>query len=254
MEIIGDYHTHTIYSWKKGPSPKHAKGTIRENVQKAYEKGLKEIAITEHGPGHAVYGVNRNYLKEMREEIDRLNDEYNSLGLKILMGLESNIIGLDGKLDINDEDLKYLDILLMGYHYGATPNGLADGLGLYFLNPVSKLFTIGREKALDLNTKAYLRAMNNYDIDIITHPGSKAPIHIEEIAREAVKTDTILEISTKHSELSIESLNKIKHIEGVKYILNSDAHKPEDVGNVGVGMEKVLESKLNISKIVNVKK
>ena len=41
MLLTGDYHTHTIYS--------HGKGTVLENVMRAKEVGLQEIAITDHG-------------------------------------------------------------------------------------------------------------------------------------------------------------------------------------------------------------
>ena len=50
-ENFADYHTHTLYS--------HGKGTIQQNVEAAQRKGLKEIAITDHGPGHILYGVKR---------------------------------------------------------------------------------------------------------------------------------------------------------------------------------------------------
>ena len=51
MKLYGDYHTHTIYS--------HGSGTIRDNVEEALRKGLKEIGICDHGPGHYLYGVKR---------------------------------------------------------------------------------------------------------------------------------------------------------------------------------------------------
>ena len=35
----------------------------------------------------------------------------------------------------------------MGYHYGATPKGIRDGLGLYGLNPLSKCLSIYAKKA-----------------------------------------------------------------------------------------------------------
>lgn len=41
MEILGDYHTHTVFS--------HGHGSIEDNVKAAIKMGLKEIAITDHG-------------------------------------------------------------------------------------------------------------------------------------------------------------------------------------------------------------
>ena len=43
MYLTADYHTHTPYS--------HGKNTVLENAVAAKAKGLKEIAITDHGYG-----------------------------------------------------------------------------------------------------------------------------------------------------------------------------------------------------------
>lgn len=252
MKLIGDYHTHTIYSSTPKPSARHAKGTIRENAEVALAKGLKEIAITEHGPGHYLYGLRQKNIPKMRDEIDRLNQEFGPRGLKILLGIESNIIGLDGTLDIDEKFLKYMDVLLMGYHYGALPKGIRDGMGLYLLNPISKRIPIGKEKAMELNTKAYIKALKRYPVDLITHPGSKAKIDIVEVAREAYKRGTALEISSKHSELSVENIKKLLD-EDVIYMVNSDAHRPEDVGNVENGIRKAREAALPLDRIKNIK-
>lgn len=252
IKLMGDYHTHTIYSSAIKPSRRHAKGTIRENAQAALAKGLEEIGITEHGPSHYLYGVRRKNIKLMRDEIDRLNQEFGPKGLKILLGVESNIIGLDGRLDVDEEILKYTDILLMGYHYGAMPKGIVDGMGLYLLNPISKIFHIGKEKAKELNTKAYINALNKYPVDLITHPGSKAVVDIIEVAKEAYKFGTALEISSKHSELSVKNIEKLLN-EDVIYMVNSDAHRPEDVGNVEKGIEKAKKAGLPLDKIKNIK-
>ena len=47
--MIYDHHTHTVYS--------HGKGSIEDNVKVALSKGLKSVAITDHGPGHLTYGL-----------------------------------------------------------------------------------------------------------------------------------------------------------------------------------------------------
>lgn len=252
MKLIGDYHSHTIYSSYPRPSTKHARGTIRENAEVALKKGLEYLAITEHGPSHYIYGVNKKLFPKMRKEIDELNKEFIPKGLTILLGVESNIIGVDGTIDIDEEDLKYLDFLIMGYHYGAMPKNLKSLYGLYILQTFSKVTGLARSKAINIMTESFIRAMRKYPIDMLSHPGSKAPIDIEKVAKVAIEEDIALEISSKHDELSIESLLKIKDMD-VKLMLNSDAHYPDAVGNVKVGYNRAIKSGLDLRKITNLK-
>ncbi|MDY0236089.1 MAG: PHP domain-containing protein [Gudongella sp.] len=251
--LEGDYHTHTIYSSgfrKKGPH--HATGTIEDNVVVAYKKGLKTIVISDHGPGHYLYGLRLGYLEEIKDEIKRLREIYEPKGLRILLGLESNIIGVDGELDVDDKLLKELDILLMGYHYGAMPAGPRDAINLYWNTQISKLVESMSEKSKDVMTLAYIKAMQRYPIDIITHPGSKAEIHIKEVATEAIKYGTALEISSKHKELSVIALKEIKDIE-VELYINSDAHQPNWVGEYEKGIQKAISSGIDLNRIVNIR-
>lgn len=243
MQLTGDYHTHTIYS--------HGTGTIRDNVEVALNKGLKEIAICDHGPGHYLYGVKKEKLPIMREEIDRLNEEFIPKGIKILLGVEANLVGYDGSIDMDDNLIKLTDILLLGYHYGVTPNSIDDFLGMYIRNPISKVLPIGRKSLLELTTKAFIKAINKYPIDIITHPGSKAKLDIKTLAREAGKVGTALEINSKHSQLSIENI-MIASKEDVEFVVNSDAHKPDDVGNVEESLRRASVANLPVDKIRNI--
>lgn len=243
MKIIGDYHTHTIYS--------HGKGTIRDNVEKAFEIGLKEIAICDHGPGHFTYGVKREDIKKMRKEIDELNKEFQPKGLKILLGIEANIIGYDGTLDIDEEILEMLDILLLGYHFGAMPRTFKDGYKLYFLNFLSRIIPKMRESTRKMNTLALLRAMDRYPIDLITHPGSKVYVDIKKIAKKAKEKNTALEINSSHSHLTVEEI-EIALKEGVYFYINSDAHHPENVGNLKNGIERASKGKVPVERIRNI--
>ncbi|NLN14337.1 MAG: PHP domain-containing protein [Tissierellia bacterium] len=244
MELIGDYHTHTVYS--------HGEGTIRDNVEAALKKGLKEIAICDHGPGHFLYGVKKKNIPLMRGEIDRLNEEYAPKGIRILLGVEANLIGYDGTIDMDEDLIKMTDILLLGYHYGIIPNSLYDSFGMYVRNPLSKVLPLGRERMIELNTQAFVRAINRYKIDFITHPGSKARVDIRALAREAAKVGTALEINSKHSQLSVESI-RIAMEEDVDFVVNSDAHKPEEVGEVRVALERAKAAKLPLERIRNIR-
>lgn len=251
IRLKGDYHTHTIYSSGFKRKGTHAKGTIEENVAEAYAKGLETIVISEHGPGHYLYGLRLENLPIIKEEIIRLREIYEPKGLNILLGLESNLVGLDGELDVDEGIIKQLDILLMGYHYGATPGSIWDALGLYVTPQLAKMFAGTMEGSVERMTEAYIKAMDRYPINIITHPGSKAKIDIVEVAKKAARIGTALEISSKHDELSVKSLELIKDIPVMLY-LNSDAHDPANVGEVGRGIKKTEESGIDLNRIVNI--
>src|SRR5690606_22061075 len=117
--------------------------------------------------------------------------------------------------------------------------------------PISKFFYLGREKAKELNTRAYIKALNKYPINLISHPGSKARVDIVELAKEANKHNTYLEISAKHSQLSVESLKLLLDVD-VYFMVNSDAHEPEDIGNVDEALRRALEANLPLNRIVNI--
>ena len=117
IKVLGDYHTHTTYSSGYKKKGTHAIGSIEDNAKEALKKGLSTLVISEHGPGHYLYGVRKSNLSIMREEIKRLNEIYQPKGLRIILGVEANLVGLDGRLDVDEKFIKDLDILLMGYHY-----------------------------------------------------------------------------------------------------------------------------------------
>ncbi|RKD30115.1 PHP domain-containing protein [Thermohalobacter berrensis] len=241
MKIIGDFHTHTVYS--------HGKGTIRQNVESARKKGLKEIAICDHGPSHMGFGVKRENLKRMREEVDRLNSIYNDI--KILLGVEANIISYEGDIDVDDDIMKYLDILLVGFHFGAKPASISDALKLYGMNYAGKIIPSIGKTARYYNTQALVNAINRYNIDLITHPGAKVDIDTRKLAKAAAKRKTALEINASHGQLTVEYI-KIAMKEDVKFIISSDAHRPEDVGNLDEGIKRAKEAGLSVDRIINV--
>lgn len=243
MKIFGDYHTHTIYS--------HGKGTIKQNVESAIKKGLKEIVISDHGPGHVFYGVRVKHLKKMREEIERLRKEYPQI--KIMLGVEANVISVDGDIDIKDEDIKMLDKLLVGFHNGAMPKDFKSFYSLYLKNKLSKIIPSLRKECRIENTKALIKAINKYNIDIITHPGAKIDIDTRELARAAAKKGTVLEINSSHGYMTVEYV-KIAMEEGAYFAIDSDAHTPENVGNFEKGLKIAKEAGLSADRIINAQK
>ena len=229
MQILADYHTHTKYS--------HGKGTIEENVLEAISKGIKTIGISDHGYKHLAYGIKLNDIYKMREEIDKLNEKYSNI--EILLGMECNILDSYGNIDINDKIIENCDYIMAGYHFASTPTSCNN-------------YMIKNEKSKEYNTKAIINAMKNNDIFIITHPGDKGDVYIEEIAKVAKNTDTRLEINSSHGFLNSSQLVKIKGI-GNKFIIGSDAHIPQNVGNFDLAMKIVKEASVDLSLIENIK-
>ena len=112
--MVYDHHTHTIYS--------HGKGSIEDNVRVAAARGLKSVAVTDHGPGHLTYGLKTEKLPEMRREIARLKTVYPQV--EVLLGVEANTIRVEPYLDVHEENLKEFDIILAGYHFGILKAGM----------------------------------------------------------------------------------------------------------------------------------
>ncbi|NTW71725.1 MAG: PHP domain-containing protein [Eubacteriaceae bacterium] len=240
MKINSDLHTHTLYS--------HGKSTIEENVLSALSLGLKKIAITEHGLGHITYGVKKEDWVKMRQEVDQLKIKYPQI--KILLGVEANITGMKGTLDVTPDQEKNLDIINCGYHYGVRVDSIHDFFSFYLLNLLAKLIPAFKNKAREVNTRALLLAMDRYKINMITHPGAKVPIDIDKIARKAAEKKVLLEINAHHKHLNEEDLLKAMKYE-VRFSINSDAHHASHIGRLEEGIKIAEEAGLSYERIEN---
>lgn len=237
-KMVFDHHTHTVYS--------HGKGTIEDNVKVAVRKGLKSIAITDHGPGHLTYGIDRKKLTEMRSEIERLKVLYPQID--ILLGVEANTIRVAPYIDLEEEEKGQLDILLAGYHFGILKAGMIPN----YINSHTGLFG-GNSNLLVENTNMILNTLYENRINILTHPGDKGPFDIDDISRACEDTGTMIEINGKHKHLTVEEI-KIAAKYDVKFVIGSDAHVPEKVGEFREPLIRALEAGLDPERIVNIEK
>ncbi len=240
IKIIADYHTHTIYS--------HGKGTIMDNAIAARDKGLKEIAISDHGFRHFAFGVKKRDLEKIRKEIDGINERLTDI--KVLLGMECNIISRDGMIDMDASLLKYLDILALGFHMLVKPLSIADYYYIYGKHYMTKLNKKAAHDTIQSNTDMMIKAINNYKIDFITHPGARIPVDIVRLAGEAAKRGTALEINAKNNVMSVEEIKEAAK-QGAKFIISSDAHTPQDVGNFENALRLVEAANLTKEQIIN---
>ncbi len=246
MRAFADCHTHTIYSRHH-----HGKGTIQENAEAALTMGLEELWITDHGPGHIFFGVKRNLLPEIRQEVDRLNRLYEGK-LKIRLGVEANVMNYSGDIDVSPEDRSYLDRVNCGFHYGIVPTDLRSFFIFMVLNPLSKIVPSLRRYVRKRNTDALIAIIETHYIDIITHPGDKVAVDIKRLALAAHSHGTALEINASHTHMNLSEIEACLET-SVDMVINSDAHTPERVGNVADGIERAVACQVPITRLLNIK-
>ena len=213
MKSFIDLHCHTISSG-------HAYSTISENIEEAVKCKLKFLGMSDHAPNmpgasHLFHFYN---LKAIPKEIE---------SVKILKGVEANIIDYDGNIDIPDDLGEKLDYVIASMH----PPCVAFG-------------------SIEENTRAVIKAMNNKYVKIIGHPDdSRYPLDYEKIVKYAKEKNVLLEVN--NSSLNSDGyragaldnykimLNLCKKYK-VKVILGSDAHISYAVGKFH-NCEKLLK-------------
>ena len=241
FKITADYHTHTIYS-RVGPYF-HGKGKIVENVAAAVGKGLKEVAITDHGPSD-FYGLSLRRIPQMREDIAEAVKRFPRI--KVFLGVEADIVDSPNCLDVAKEDFALFDFVNAGYHY--VPNCHMIQNWLAFRLPCPDRI---KERLRKQNTDRIVRALKSNDIRILTHPGDKAYIDTHTVAKACEETGTLVEINARHRHPNCEEL-KVFASYDVKFVISSDAHKPEKVGRYVRSMALALSAGITPDRIVNI--
>lgn len=201
MKFLVDTHCHTISSG-------HAYSTILENAEAAAEKGLKIIAMTDHGPSMPG-GPHIFHIGNQRVIPDYIK------GVRVLKGVEANIMDHDGGLDLPESYLKRLEIVIASFHDVCIAPG-----------------------SVEENTRAMISAMLNPYVDIIAHPGNPDfPIDIDKLVQCAKDTGKLIEINNSSfigsRKGSADNCRRIaaKAVEnGVMLTAGSDSHICYDVG------------------------
>ena len=241
MKIYGDYHTHTIYS--------HGTGDIRDNVLSAVSSGLHDIAITDHGFSHVAYGVRRKKLGEMKAKIQSLREEFPNTG--IFLGIESNINGLNGAIDIRDEEKELFDIIIAGYHKAILPNKFSDLFRYHYSGLHEKLFGYPTQKMRARSTDTYIKAIEKHPIDILAHINYGLGVEVKPVAEACAQFGTFLELNGKRINMNKDEFLSVLDTK-VQFIIDSDAHSPERVGETSV-IKNFLDGYDIENRIVNIK-
>lgn len=200
MKIVVDSHTHSVSSG-------HAYSTVQEMAREAPVNGIEMFVLTDHGP--TMIGAPQLYhfgnLKALPREI---------YGVKILKGVEANILDFSGRLDMPDEYLKRLDFVLASLHDGSIEPG-----------------------AVEENTVALINILSNPLVDTIGHSGNPYyPIDIDRFVQAAKEYHKPIELNNSSFYFRKGSAERCREIAlkckcyGVPIVCGSDAHISFDVG------------------------
>ena len=63
-----------------------------------------------------------------------------------------------------------------------------------------------------------------------------------------------MEINTRHGHMTEEEIRIAAEVDGVRFIISSDAHTPDRVGDFKGGVDRAISAGLNPDRIVNIRK
>lgn len=226
-QLKGDLQMHT--TWSDGA------GSIAEMATAAIARGYQYIGITDHTKGLKIAGgIDESSLGRQGREIAKINQGYRKLGIDftVLRSAEVNL-SPDGGGDMDPAALGELDLVLGCFHSAL------------------------RRK--EDQTSRYIAGLRNPDIQILGHPQTRvwnyrAGLHADwsAVFAEAAKLGKAVEIDgyADRQDLRV-SLLKIARKEGTRISLGTDAHRPEQLQFMELGLAAALLGKIPAERIIN---
>ena len=195
LQIRADVHTHTVAST-------HGYSTITENAAAAKALGMKLLAVTDHGPAmpDAPHVWHFHNYKVLPREIS---------GIKMLYGVEADIIDENGTLDMDAHELSFCEWVIASYH----------------------MQCVQFERIPALVTQGYRKVCENPLVDVIGHPTTAMfPFDYEPVLKCFRETGKLVEINESSLRWKQGALENAKTFYALckKYeiplVMNTDAH------------------------------
>jgi DNA polymerase (family 10) len=218
-DIRGDLQMHT--TWSDGYA------SVEEMLDACVAQGYQYFAITDHSKALAMTGgLDEKKLLEQWHEMDEIVSRRNDITL--LRSMEV------GRLDLDDESLAALDIVLVSVH---SKFDLAPGK----------------------QTKRILKALEHPDVNILGHPTGRLinkrdpmDFDLDEVLQCAAEYGVAVELNAHPDRLDLKDTHLMKARElGVKIVIGTDAHRPEDLGLMRYGVDQARRAWLEKNHVLN---
>jgi DNA polymerase (family X) len=223
-EIRGDLHTHTTAT--------DGRADIATMAAAAKASGLEYIAITDHSRAIAMAnGLDEARALDHARAIRALNERVD--GITLLAGIECDIRA-DGSMDLAEDCLAQLDIVIASVHsaFNQEPEQMTERL---------------------------LRAIACRWVDILGHPTGRLILKrdacrfdAERVFTAAAAAGVALEINSQVDRLDLDDIHaRLAHERGASFVIDSDAHSPDALGNRRWGVAVARRAWLESTDVLN---
>ena len=224
-QIRGDLHMHTTAT--------DGRATLEEMAIAAREQGYEYIAITDHSKALAMaMGLDERRVVDFANTVRRIN-ETGDLGIRILSGLECDILR-DGEMDIAWDALAELDVVIGSVHNNMNmePEAMTDRL----------------LKALEC---PWLTAFGHPTGRLLLHR-DPFPFDFDRVVTEAVRRGVWMEINASPERLDLgANLVRTAKSKGAKFIISTDSHHPKSLLNMPYGVATARRGGLTADDVMN---
>ncbi len=232
--VLTDYHNHT-------PLCMHAGGSPLDYARHAQSIGLAEIGISDHNPTREHLDDWRMPLAQLPLYLDMVEEARQGVTIPVRLSLECDY--LEGREAWTDEtaSLAEWDYLIGSVHY------IQDGLAVddpKYMNHFKTAPDI--EQMWKMYWRLYEKMVRTRQYDFHAHPdlakrfgalppGDLRPYY-EPVIQALADTQGVMEVSTAGLRKDLRQIYPAREMlemafsAGVPIVINSDAHKPGDVG------------------------
>ncbi len=243
--MLFDLHTHTDFS--------DGQMTLEENIREAERKGLALVAITDHFGEPLNHRLSQSDLIRQKKELEQVKTDSR---LRIVHGIEVGV-----HTYVPDHIVMQIDLIIRSVHYAKEE-----------LTRATRLFD---KKYWEEYKERVLEALDA-PCDVLGHVEGYLPLPVDrktttfddrrilerevanmffdaafqdEVARKAAQNGVAIELHCGSRTPRLQFIERCVRA-GCLFSVGSDAHRPEDMGNVGWAFDIIKQFDIEKTRLL----